>query len=33
VVLDGVAHLPALERPEEVARLIGRFIAQVEAGA
>jgi pimeloyl-ACP methyl ester carboxylesterase len=28
VVIDGCAHLPALERPDEVARLIGEFIAE-----
>jgi 3-oxoadipate enol-lactonase len=27
-VIDGCAHLPALERPDEVARLIGEFIAE-----
>jgi pimeloyl-ACP methyl ester carboxylesterase len=27
VVIEGVAHLPALERPQEIARLIGEFLA------
>jgi pimeloyl-ACP methyl ester carboxylesterase len=27
VMIEGVAHLPALERPQEIARLIGEFLA------
>jgi 3-oxoadipate enol-lactonase len=26
LVIDGVAHLPAMERPDEVARLVGEFL-------
>jgi pimeloyl-ACP methyl ester carboxylesterase len=30
VVLDGVGHLPNLERPEEFNSLVGRFLAELE---
>ena len=28
VVIEGAAHLPALERPEETARLVREFLAR-----
>jgi 3-oxoadipate enol-lactonase len=31
--IDHAAHLPALERPEEVAAVVGRFLAQVDGAA
>lgn len=33
VMIDGAAHLPAMERPQATAREIGRFLASPDAGA
>jgi pimeloyl-ACP methyl ester carboxylesterase len=29
IVIDGVAHLPTMERPDEVARVVGEFLASL----